>query len=201
MITLGLVRHGTTEWNLAGRMQGQMDTPLAEVGRMQARLLAERLQGEDWDGIISSDLIRARETAQTLADMTGTPFIGVDSRLRERAFGQLEGTTLEDRLSRWGENWRGLDLGLETDEGLLTRWQAFLLDTERDHRGKRILIVSHGGYIAPVLALYLGRTIEEHLKNTSLTVIEQVEEEVWHCRLLNCTSHLAKLEEQQSQGV
>lgn len=176
-----------------------MDTPLAEVGRIQARLLAERLQGEAWCGIISSDLIRARETAQTIADVTGTPLIGVDSRLRERAFGQLEGTTLEDRLVRWGENWRALDLGLEKDEALLARWQSFLLDTERDHRGKRILIVSHGGYIAPVLASFLGQTIEEHLKNTSLTVIERVEE-VWHCRLLNCTSHLAKLEQEQSHS-
>lgn len=200
MTILGFVRHGTTEWNLAGRMQGQMDTPLAEVGRIQARFLAERLQGDVWDGIISSDLIRARETAQTIADITGSPFIGVDSRLRERAFGQLEGTTLEDRLSRWGENWRALDLGLESDEALLERWQSFLLDTERDYRDKRILIVSHGGYIAPVLASFLGQTIEEHLKNTSLTVIERVEE-VWHCRLLNCTSHLAKLEQEQSQSV
>ncbi|WP_062408846.1 histidine phosphatase family protein [Paenibacillus naphthalenovorans] len=200
MTVLGFVRHGTTEWNLAGRMQGQMDTPLAEVGRIQARLLAERLQGEDWDAIISSDLIRARETAQLIADITGSPFIGVDSRLRERAFGQLEGTTTEDRLLRWGENWRELDLGLESDEALLARWRSFLLDMERDHRGKRILIVSHGGYIAPVLASFLGQPIEEHLKNTSLTVIERVEES-WHCRLLNCTSHLVKLEQEQGQSI
>ncbi|MCZ8520519.1 MULTISPECIES: histidine phosphatase family protein [Paenibacillus] len=194
MTILGLIRHGTTEWNLEGRMQGQMDTPLAEVGRMQAELLAKRLQGESWDGILSSDLIRARETAETIARETGIPLLGTDKRLRERAFGELEGTTLQDRVTRWGEGWREKDLGMEKDEELLARWNAFLLDTEREHPGKRILVVSHGGYIAPVLARFLGRTIEEHLKNTSLTVMERLETQ-WRCNLLNCTMHLKELEE------
>ncbi|AFH62096.1 histidine phosphatase family protein [Paenibacillus caseinilyticus] len=194
MTILGLIRHGTTEWNLEGRMQGQMDTPLAEVGRMQARLLAKRLQGEAWDGILCSDLIRARETAETISQVTGIPLLATDQRLRERAFGELEGTTVADRVARWGENWREQDLGMEKDEDLLARWNAFLLDTEREHAGKRLLIVSHGGYIAPVLARFLGRTIDEHLKNTSLTVVERLEAQ-WSCSLLNCTLHLKELEE------
>ncbi|WP_426453597.1 histidine phosphatase family protein [Paenibacillus sp. S-38] len=194
MTMLGLIRHGTTEWNLEGRMQGQMDTPLAEVGRLQARLLAKRLQAKSWDGILCSDLIRARETAETISLLTGVPLLGTDKRLRERAFGELEGTTLADRVARWGEGWREQDLGMEKDEELLARWNAFLLDTEDAFAGKRLLIVSHGGYIAPVLAHYLGRTIEEHLKNTSLTVMERLETQ-WHCSLLNCTLHLKELEE------
>ncbi|MDF2963464.1 MAG: Phosphoglycerate mutase, partial [Paenibacillus sp.] len=169
MITIGLIRHGTTEWNLAGRMQGQMDTDLAEVGRVQAERLGERLKGETWDGIMSSDLIRARQTAQTISNKTGTPLWGVDSRLRERHFGQLEGTTLEDRLERWGEGWRELDLGMENDEALLARWFSFLKDLEAEHSGKRVLLVSHGGYIAPVLEHMLGKTVDSHLSNTSLT--------------------------------
>ncbi|MCZ8512959.1 histidine phosphatase family protein [Paenibacillus filicis] len=194
MTTLGLIRHGTTEWNLAGRMQGQMDTPLAEVGRIQAGLLAKRLAAESWDGILSSDLTRARETAERIAETTGTPLLGVDARLRERAFGLLEGTTVDERIERWGEHWRELelDLGMENDESLLRRWDSFLQETEAEHGGKRLLIVSHGGYIAPVLARYKGHTIEDHLKNTSLTVIQRHGER-WDFHLLNCTRHLDEL--------
>ncbi|MUG71741.1 MULTISPECIES: histidine phosphatase family protein [Paenibacillus] len=192
MTTIGFIRHGTTEWNLAGRMQGQMDTPLAEVGRVQAGLLGERLRGEPWDGIVTSDLMRARETAERIAQATGTPVLGVDARLRERAFGQLEGTTLDERLARWGEQWRQLDLGLESDELLLMRWQSFLSDLERDHGGKRILIVSHGGYIVPVIESIGRLTLESHLMNTSLTVMERIDDG-WRFRLLNCTAHLASL--------
>ncbi|MFD0680902.1 MULTISPECIES: histidine phosphatase family protein [unclassified Paenibacillus] len=192
MITIGLIRHGTTEWNLVGRMQGQMDTDLAEVGRLQAERLGERLKSETWDGIMSSDLIRAKQTAQTISDKTGTPIWGLDSRLRERHFGQLEGTTLDDRLNRWGEGWRELDLGMESDEDLLARWFSFLQDLEAEHRGKKVLIVSHGGYIAPVLEHLMGKPVESHLSNTSLTVIKR-DISMWNCLLLNCTAHLNDL--------
>jgi probable phosphoglycerate mutase len=189
VITVGLIRHGTTEWNIAGRMQGQMDTELAEIGIKQAKSLAGRLASDNWDGIISSDLIRARQTAQTITDMTGTPFLGTDPRLRERHFGQLEGTTLEERITRFGESWREQDLGLESDDALLQRWFSFLDDLLHNHQSKRILLVSHGGYIAPVLEHLLGEPVPSHLNNTSLTVME-LAESVWKCHLLNCTDHL-----------
>jgi probable phosphoglycerate mutase len=191
VITLGFIRHGTTEWNLAGRMQGQMDTELAEVGAWQAQQLAVRLKSETWDGIVSSDLIRARQTAQTIADVTGIPFVDVDARLRERHFGQLEGTTLDDRLARWGDDWRELDLGMESDEDLLKRWFTFLEELEAQHSGKRILIVSHGGYIAPVLEFMLGEPVASHINNTSLTVMKRGIS-AWNCLLINCTAHLTE---------
>ena len=190
MITLGFIRHGTTEWNMAGRMQGQMDTALAEVGVQQAQLLAERLKGEAaWDGIVTSDLVRAYQTAETIARVTGTPLLGSDIRLRERSFGQVEGTTLEERISRWGENWRQAELGMEADDALLGRWQTLMEELMAQHDGKRILLVSHGGYIAPVVEMMLGKPIEEHLNNTSLTIMEG-NPAGWSCKLLNCTSHL-----------
>ncbi|ULL15582.1 histidine phosphatase family protein [Paenibacillus sp. H1-7] len=192
MITLGFIRHGTTEWNLAGKMQGQMDTELAEVGLLQAKLLAERLKGEAWDGIVSSDLLRAKQTALTISEATGTPLIGLDMRLRERSFGQVEGTTLEERISRWGEGWRGLELGMEKDEALLERWNSFLQELEQAHPGKRILLVSHGGYIAPVIESMLGNPVESHLNNTSLTIMNK-EASGWSCALMNCTAHLAEM--------
>lgn len=190
MITVGLIRHGTTEWNIAGRMQGKMDTELAEIGVKQAERLANRLKLESWYWLMASDLIRAKQTAQTISDVTGIPFLGVDARLRERHFGLLEGTTLEDRLTRFGESWREQDLGLESDEDLLQRWISFFEVLEQDHRGKRILLVSHGGYIAPVLEHIMGESVVSHLNNTSITVLELSSEAVWNCHLLNCTIHL-----------
>ncbi|MDQ1909399.1 histidine phosphatase family protein [Paenibacillus sp. GD4] len=194
MIQLGLIRHGTTEWNLEGRMQGQMDTPLAEVGRVQAKLLANRLKYEAWDGIIASDLMRAHETALTIEKITGVPLLGVDARLRERAFGQLEGTTVQDRIAKWGEDWREREheLGLESDDSLLQRWDSFVSETEQVHPGKKLLIVSHGGYIVPVITRILQGPLEEHLNNTSLTVLHRNEKQ-WDIHLLNCTLHLNEL--------
>jgi probable phosphoglycerate mutase len=190
MLTIGLIRHGTTEWNLAGRMQGQMDTELAEVGKLQAERLAERLKPEVWDGIISSDLIRAKQTAQTISEWTGTPLWGFDTRLRERHFGQLEGTTLEERVARWGEGWRALDLGMESDEALLGRWHSFLEELQPRLAGKRVLLVSHGGYIAPVLERLMEKPVESHIGNTSLTIMNRDRESQWSCSLLNCSEHL-----------
>lgn len=189
MIEIGFIRHGITEWNLQGRMQGQTDIPLAPQGREQAALLAARFQSEDWDGILSSDLIRARETAEIVAAASGIRFLGTDQRLRERYFGELEGTTLPERVARWGENWRQMDLGREPVESLLSRWDSFLEDLVRVHKGRRLLIVSHGGFIEPVLANRCHTVVEGHLANTSLTVVLS-EPGGWRCTLLNCTKHL-----------
>ena len=73
MTTIALIRHGQTNWNLEGRIQGQIDIPLNEQGRAQAHTLAERLKSKDFDAMISSDLARAQETAEILADKTGIP--------------------------------------------------------------------------------------------------------------------------------
>ncbi|KIL37486.1 phosphoglycerate kinase [Cohnella kolymensis] len=189
MIRIGFIRHGTTEWNLQGRMQGLTDISLAEIGRDQAILLGKSLQPADWDGILSSDLTRAAQTAELLASSSAIPFLGVDARLRERGFGMLEGTTLPERVARWGENWRQLDLGREKLDSLLVRWDSFLEENSRIHAGKRILIVSHGGLIEPVLANRYGTVVQQHLTNTSLSVLDFYESG-WRCDLLNCSKHL-----------
>jgi broad specificity phosphatase PhoE len=88
--TLLLVRHGETDWNRDGRWQGQSDTPLNEVGRQQAVRVAEELDGIDV--VYSSDLARARETAEIVAERLGLD-VELDERLRERSFGAWEGKT------------------------------------------------------------------------------------------------------------
>ena len=103
MTKLLLVRHGETDWNRHGRWQGGSDTQLNDLGREQARALAEELDGEI-DVLYSSDLARARETAEIVAAKLGLE-VRLDPRLRERGFGSWEGLTtieIEERFADAG---------------------------------------------------------------------------------------------------
>jgi probable phosphoglycerate mutase len=90
-------RHGRTAWNASGRFQGQLDPPLDDTGRAQARHAARVLAAELPAGtlVVTSDLVRARDTAQELADALGTE-LRVDARLREHSLGSWEGRTRDD---------------------------------------------------------------------------------------------------------
>ena len=83
MTTLLLVRHGETDWNAEGRLQGHTDRPLSDFGRRQAHELAEELDGEELEAIYSSDLARARETAEIVGRKLGLPTV-LDPDLREK---------------------------------------------------------------------------------------------------------------------
>ena len=98
-----LVRHGETAWNADGRLQGHLDIALNDVGRAQARRLAAALadEREPIDIIYTSDLARALQTAQAVADATGAALVD-ESGLRERAFGSFQGRTFaEIEAERW----------------------------------------------------------------------------------------------------
>ncbi|WP_068775415.1 histidine phosphatase family protein [Paenibacillus sp. FJAT-26967] len=189
MTMVGLIRHGSTEWNLQGRTQGALDTDLTEEGREQARQLGRRLKAEPWDFLISSDLRRARESAELISALSGIPLLRTDSRLREKSFGQLEGTTLQDRIERWGPQWSDLDHGGETDEQVRDRWMAFSEDLFAEFPDSRILLVSHGGFIGRALETMNLERADEPLTNASLTLVKKGGQ-LWECSLYNCTVHL-----------
>ncbi|NLZ41162.1 MAG: histidine phosphatase family protein, partial [Comamonadaceae bacterium] len=94
------LRHGETAWNRALRIQGQLDVPLNDTGRWQARRLAEALADEGIDAVYSSDLERALATARALAGRLGVP-LATERGLRERAFGRFEGATFAEIDRRW----------------------------------------------------------------------------------------------------
>lgn len=191
MTTIGFVRHGITEWNVLGIAQGSSNIPLNKTGREQAAALSERLAAEEkWDLIIASDLERAKETAEIIGAKLGLPISHFDVRLREMNGGEIEGTTEEERLEKWGADWRSLDLGMETRETIAERGSAALQDIVKNYPGKRVLVVSHGGLIGLTLKSLLPGEFEKTLlDNTSITILENVEN-AWQCPLYNCTRHL-----------
>src|SRR5882762_1657252 len=91
-VHLCLVRHGETAWNAEGRVQGQLDVPLSETGLEQARAVARVLSKETFSAIYSSDLTRARQTAQPIADLLKQEIFLKES-LRERHYGAFQGMT------------------------------------------------------------------------------------------------------------
>jgi len=165
--TLLLVRHGETNWNRHGRWQGQSDTPLNDVGRRQARELAE--QRDRVDVVYSSDLARARETSEIIAESLGVE-VRLDPRLRERGFGAWEGlTTVEiergftEAHRRWkaGEGFGADDA--EPFEAFGQRVRSFLQEVLHRHPDKTVLVVGHGGSIRVIHALATGRDyVREH---------------------------------------
>ncbi|ASA22909.1 histidine phosphatase family protein [Paenibacillus donghaensis] len=188
---IGLIRHGLTDWNAAGRIQGQSDIPLNNEGRKQAELLGERLLQEPyhWDYCVTSSLSRAAETGQIIAAKLGIPLLEPDHRIRERAYGQVEGLTAAERELKWGKEWNQLSLGQETDEQLQVRALAFMEDIAAQHPDRNVLVISHGGFLAQLyIALYKDK-YSERLGNLSLTILEKQEQD-WNPLLYNCTSHI-----------
>ena len=161
MTTLLLVRHGETDWNRDGRWQGGSDTSLNDLGRSQARALAQELDGSI--GVVySSDLSRARETAEIIAAKLGLE-IRFDPRLRERGFGSWEGLTtpeIEERFADSHRRWlAGESAGpddAETFEDFFARVNGFLDDVLRRHPDEEVLVISHGGSIRVIHALATG---------------------------------------------
>lgn len=187
---LGFVRHGTTAWNREGRLQGQRDTQLTEIGRQQAVKLGQALHGGPWQGILSSDLTRARVTAELIAEQAGFPLLRTDSRLREKGFGELEGTTVEDRIARWGTEWKSMDLGQESDASVWARWLDFFENVLlRHYADRQLLVVTHGAYIGRILQYKGLERPHDLLVNGSLTVLKR-NGDVWETLLYNDVAHL-----------
>ena len=99
---LFLFRHGETDWNREGRLQGHTDTPLNASGLAQAEALSEKLRPHRLDAVVSSDLSRALTTARIVADALGVPLLA-DPGLRETAVGAAEGLLWADAKIRFGE--------------------------------------------------------------------------------------------------
>jgi probable phosphoglycerate mutase len=161
-VTLFLVRHGETDWNAAGRWQGQTDIPLNARGREQAREVALRLRAEGLRSIASSDLLRARATADLVAAELGLTVNHLDAGLRERRFGCFEGLTREEVAARFPEAWAGYLAdpgpalpGGESRDELVGRLLPAVASAAARLPGP-LLVVMHGGAMRALLAGHVG---------------------------------------------
>ena len=161
MTTLLLARHGETDWNSERRWQGHADQPLNARGREQARALAAELAERSIDAVYSSDLLRARETAEIVAEQLGLE-VRVDPALREVDVGSWSGlvhTEIEasdpDGFRRWQDGGKGWEHG-ESYEEMGARVVAAVVSIAAAHPDETVLVVSHGGSIRACRAAAAG---------------------------------------------
>ncbi|BDR53101.1 phosphoglycerate mutase [Bombiscardovia nodaiensis] len=166
-----LVRHGQTDYNAAGKMQGQIDIPLNATGLWQARQSAQALSQEYILGhperkqiVVASDLSRAYKTAQVFARPLGLA-VETDPRARERSFGQWEGLRAADVKERWPEDYRSwmlsdggeLKHGAESKEAVGQRGLGLLADwSSRAGRDTDLFVFSHGSWIVQTVQALFG---------------------------------------------
>lgn len=177
MTTLILIRHGETDWNNEGRYTGQSDVPLNARGLEQAGSLAKQLQGRKIDVIYSSDLRRAHQTAEALAESSGTRIL-IDPRLREIHQGEWEGMLFKDIRASYSQAWeqRARDPllvappGGETVGQVRTRVLEALREILQQHPDGHLAIVSHGLVLALIKVHIAGLPIEtvwDHIPNNA----------------------------------
>lgn len=161
-MSIYFVRHGQTDWNLHGRLQGQSDIFLNDTGIVQARDAKQQLNNIKIDRIICSPLARAKQTASILNENWNI-IIHEDERLMERSFGKLEGsyhTTWKD-VALWVYDSEDEHLfQMEPIKSFFQRVYACLKDVQDIHPEENILIVAHGGVSIP-FACYFDHTLEK----------------------------------------
>ena len=152
--TIMLIRHGETEWNILGKFQGSTDIPLSNEGIRQAFMLKERLKS-DFDYIFSSPLKRAYETAKILCNESGKQ-VSIAEEIREINFGEWEGLTVKgiaekypDIFNEWRNDKReGKFCGGDMSTlNASIRAKNCIMEIANKHKGKKIVIVAHGGII------------------------------------------------------
>jgi len=166
MTRLCIVRHGETEWNAGRRIQGQIDIPLSGAGVAQARAAANYLCDEDFAAIYSSDLARARQTAQAVAHLSRLP-LQTMAGLRERHFGVFQGMTHEEAQQQRPQEFarhlsrepRFAPPGGESLLQLAARVATTFADIINRHRGEAAAVFTHGGVLDILYRQATGRAL------------------------------------------
>ena len=195
-----VVRHGETEWNVQARVQGHKDSALTAAGLAQAEAVAGRLAREKFDALVSSDLGRARQTAERIAARCGLA-VAFDERLRERNFGLGEGLTYEEIDRRYPEVFsrvREIDPdavipGGESRRQFHERVRDAFAALAREHRGRRVAVVSHGGVLTSLYRIVhdipVGTPHRIPIANASYNAL-LFQSEAWAIEAWDETDHL-----------
>ena len=203
MGTIYIVRHGETKWNAEGRIQGHTDVGLTERGREQARAVARRLAGIDFDAAYCSDMSRARDTALIILGERATRLQELPA-LREYNKGVFEGLTPEEYRQRHPDLYQASLVndpdfappGGETIRQCQARLSRFVGLLRERHLDEDVLVVGHGGSLRSGIVALLGLPLEANWKfvmqNCALSVVRVYPDNaVMH--LYNDSSHLKEI--------
>ena len=199
MGTIYIVRHGETEWNAEGRIQGHTDVGLTERGREQARAIAGRLAGISFDAAYCSDMSRTRSTAQIILGERANQ-LSESPDLREYNKGVFEGLTPDEYRERYPDLYEASLVndpdfappGGETIRQCQARMTGFVKLLRERHLDQDVLVVGHGGSLRSALAALLELPLEANWKfvmgNCALSIVRVYPNNaVMH--LYNDTSH------------
>ncbi|HEY8908961.1 MAG TPA: histidine phosphatase family protein [Desulfosporosinus sp.] len=206
MTRIILTRHGQTLWNVEGRVQGRLDSPLTEKGVLQARSLAVRLRDEGIQHIYSSDSLRAMGTAEEIRRQLGLTNILTDPALREFCFGDWEGCIWQEVRESYPDIFKIWDSephlvtapGGENMNMVQERAWEFLQNIIKTHSGATVCLVTHGLTLKLLVTKALGFRIHEWAKtpwqhNTALNIFE-IDGDQWTPRIVGDCQHLEALE-------
>ncbi len=159
-----LARHGQTEWNVLGKVQGKADIELNEKGVEQAQEMGRALENENIDLIICSPLKRAKQTAEIINKYRNIPII-YDDAISERDFGEFEGIEKNDFDFEgfWSYKQNNKYKKAENIKDFFQRVYDFLDRIKAEYKDKRILIVAHGGVSIPVYCYFKGMPEDDNL--------------------------------------
>ena len=195
-----VIRHGETVWNVEGRVQGYMDSPLTPAGEAQAAALGRRFAGEPPHAVYSSDLGRTRQTVAPLVEATGLD-LRLDEGLRERCYGVFEGMTyaeVAERHPQEYERFRNRDPdfappGGESARQFRERILAAFDAIATRHRGEDVAVVTHGGVLTVLFrearGVPLGIRTDIPMINASLNVVLR-DAASWQIEAWADTAHL-----------
>ncbi|QNG23774.1 histidine phosphatase family protein [Rhodococcus triatomae] len=164
---IALVRHGETEWNRRRLLQGATDIPLNDTGRSQARQTGAVLAAESWTALVSSPLVRARETAEIIGAALGLAPCRTDPDLIERSYGAAEGLTREHAHREWPH---GPAPGTEEISAAVLRGRRALRTLVEDLPGASIVAVTHGALVRGLLESLLGEPVPR-IPNGAISVV------------------------------
>ena len=179
-----ITRHGQSEWNALGKLQGRQDIKLNEFGKEQALITGEKIKNEKIDIIITSPLKRARETAEII-NKQFTVEIVEDDRLMERCYGDFEGITkveLKEKKIQYPEIDDACNylkniyiFNIETMQDLCARIYECLDEITTKYKYKNVLIVTHGSSSIPIKCYFMKYPLENLVDREKIKGLENCE--------------------------
>lgn len=189
MSQICLVRHGETDWNAMGKIQGRTDIPLNATGKQQARECGQCLASSHWDRIVTSPLKRAKQTAEIINQSLQLPMEEMEEFV-ERAYGDAEGMTREERLESFPD---GHIPNQEDRPSLNKRIMKGIQQIHEKYPDQKIILVAHGGVINAILATLSNGEIgsgKTRLMNGCISNLF-FRENQWQIQDYNCITHLS----------